>query len=72
MPRQYTNPYGHGAAPRGVGAGGKPEYPRPSLSGMTEAQVAYVHQLEAKLSKMQSDEGWRQSADWARRSGGTL
>lgn len=72
MPRQYTHPYGHGAASRGAGQEGRPEYPRPDFLGMTEAQVAYVHQLEGQLSKMRSDESWRQSAEWAQRTGGTL
>lgn len=72
MPRQYTHPYGHGSAPLGVGPDDKPQHPVPTLKGMTNEQIAYVKQLEARLAKMQSDEGWRQSADWARRSGGTL
>lgn len=28
--------------------------------------------LKAKYDKLSSDEGWKQSADWAQRSGGTL
>lgn len=34
--------------------------------------AAYIAALRAEIDRLRSDEGWRRSADWAERSGGTL
>lgn len=38
---------------------------------LTELRLQYAD-LKAKYDKLSSDVGWKQSADWAQRSGGTL